>query len=230
MLELRQKPDPVLRKKSEPIKDFSNLDLFLIPQMKEAMKCENGIGISAIQIGSPKQIFLMDEGNLEPTVVCNPKIISKSDDMEDMIEGCLSVEGMLISIKRPKTIEVEYYNEKGEIQNRILKRMNARVFQHEFDHLQGVLMEDLVICDVQVIDLLKEKSNDYEITVTINDGVEKDPLLFNMFVGKKIAEYKVDNADNTYKFPIEVLKRSLDSGMIEKVELGETNAISVSED
>lgn len=81
-----------------------------------------------------------DAPNMAPVVVVNPRIVYASSDLVDGEEGCLSVPGQRFSIQRHKTIEVRYQNLQGEWQQAELTDFIARIFQHEFDHLQGITL------------------------------------------------------------------------------------------
>ena len=105
----------------------------------ETMESLQGIGLSGNQVGIMERVFVM-YGNFakRETIACfNPKITYKSDEEVFMDEGCLSYPGLWLSIKRPFLIEVEYENENGEqIKNKFVD-LEARVFLHEYDHMEG---------------------------------------------------------------------------------------------
>ena len=97
----------------------------------------NGVGLSAVQVGYMKRIFVMRWNGVE-RIVINPMILKHSSKRVSMIEGCLTFPGKEVSVKRSQSIEVIYTNGKGEIIERTLEGMEARIFQHEFDHLNGI--------------------------------------------------------------------------------------------
>ena len=155
VLLIDNKEDSVLlRKKSNDIDDFKNnpdLELF-IKRLKTTLISEDGVGIAAPQVGILKNIFLFirtDLPNDSIVVVINPKII---DHPEETVcfenDGCLSVPETSGNSKRYPWIDVEYYNEKGEVIRERLEGhyrqtgFNSVVFQHEYDHLQGILFTD----------------------------------------------------------------------------------------
>ena len=105
----------------------------------ETMKNFTGVGLSANQIGIMERVFVIygDFEKREAIACFNPKIIyeSKEESLEE--EGCLSYPGLWLKVKRPIWIEVEYENENGEqIQNKF-QGLEARIFQHEYDHMEG---------------------------------------------------------------------------------------------
>jgi peptide deformylase len=105
-------------------------------EMLKVMFANNGIGLSAPQVGLNKRIFVM--GTSEKSYVCiNPEIISHQGEIKD-IEGCLSYPGLFLHVKRYETIEVKYQNILGEEKIKTFNGIISRVFQHELDHLNGV--------------------------------------------------------------------------------------------
>tara|TARA_Y100000004_G_scaffold172172_1_gene208764 strand:+ start:343 stop:843 length:501 start_codon:yes stop_codon:yes gene_type:complete len=115
----------------------------VVYQMDEAMEKYEGIGISAIQIGIPWRIFLAGRPS---ELFINPRIIEKSSIMKQDWEGCLSCPDLKVRVKRSHSVVMEYdtFNESGEYitVKRKFKGFDARVVQHEFDHLNGILITD----------------------------------------------------------------------------------------
>ena len=115
----------------------------VVYQMDEAMEKYKGIGISAIQIGIPWRIFLAGRPS---ELFINPRIIEKSSIMKQDWEGCLSCPDLKVRVKRSHSVVMEYdtFNESGEYitVKRKFKGFDARVVQHEFDHLNGILITD----------------------------------------------------------------------------------------
>ncbi len=117
-------------------------------EMCEFMLKNFGIGLAANQIGITKRVFVIGSKNIpgfpEPFAVFNPKIVSTSSETELFKEGCLSFPGLWLSIKRPKKIQVEYQNSRGDIIEAEMDGLIARCFQHELDHLNGTCFVDIV--------------------------------------------------------------------------------------
>ena len=106
--------------------------------MLKTMLAENGIGLAGPQVGVQLRVFVM--GNNDMSFSCfNPKIIQSSDTLVLMPEGCLSFPGLYMSILRPDWIEVEYTSMLGDPRTQKFDGIVSRVFQHEFDHLDGIL-------------------------------------------------------------------------------------------
>jgi peptide deformylase len=110
-------------------------------EMLSLMRKENGIGLAATQIGLSKRVFVMQVDGRE-RVCFNPEIVSASDMLAEFAEGCLSFPGEQCIIKRPDTIAVRYQDYRGEWVNDEMTGLEARCFQHELDHLNGIVMHD----------------------------------------------------------------------------------------
>ena len=142
MLEIKKYPDPVLNKIAEPVTEIGPAVWELIRQMKETLNQEQdgvkGVGLAAPQVGISKRIIVISTKG-KPEGFINPEIISRSWEKEKDREGCLSLPELWLNIWRSKKIKIIALNEKnGKIEidaNGFL----ARVFQHEIDHLNGVL-------------------------------------------------------------------------------------------
>ena len=131
--------DPLLHKK---IKKCSyNLDRSKLSYtLTENMFHHNGVGLSANQIGIEERVFvMMVDIDLQQTITCfNPKIIKESKDEVVMEEGCLSYPEMHLDISRPRSIIVKYEDEGKSIFKRRLDGYIARIFLHEYDHMEGI--------------------------------------------------------------------------------------------
>ena len=131
--------DPLLHKK---IKKCSyNLDRSKLSYtLTENMFKHNGVGLSANQIGIEERAFvMMVDIDLQQTITCfNPKIIKESKDEVVMEEGCLSYPEMHLDISRPRSIIVKYEDEGKSIFKRRLDGYIARIFLHEYDHMEGI--------------------------------------------------------------------------------------------
>ena len=141
-LKLRFYGDACLRKKSLPVKDIGPAQRLLIQSMIQTMHEEKGIGLAAPQIGINERIFVVDTGEGDgPFALINPHIIQKKGQ-ETMTEGCLSLPGINVDVKRAATISVEYLDEENRLHRRECTDLLARVIQHENDHLNGKLIID----------------------------------------------------------------------------------------
>jgi peptide deformylase len=113
----------------------------LADSMLDLMRRERGIGLSATQVGISKRLFVMEIDGV--TRACfNPEIVNTSKELVDFNEGCLSFPGESCTIKRPEQIEVRYFNLQGQEIKEALSGLEARCFQHELDHLDGITMWD----------------------------------------------------------------------------------------
>jgi peptide deformylase len=140
--------DKILRKKVAKVTDIDDKIVKIVSDMFDTMHNANGIGLAANQIGINRQIFIVDispvEGyeNYKPLVLINPKIISKSEETSTFEEGCLSIPELRADIIRPKGIYIQFFDLNMKEHSLEANDLLARVMQHEFDHLQGVLFID----------------------------------------------------------------------------------------
>ncbi len=142
-LKIRQYPDLVLRKKSVPVDDVGLAEKLLIQAMIQTMAEHKGIGLAAPQVGINKRILVADIGD-GPMAVINPQIIRRSATMSKQEEGCLSIPGVTVDVRRPKKIFVKYLNENNQKIEKDFDGLLARVILHETDHLNGKLIIDYV--------------------------------------------------------------------------------------
>lgn len=144
---IKKYPDSVLRKKSEEVKEITEEIVAISQRMVDIMIENNGVGIAAPQVGVLKKIIVvLFKNNNEnfPRIFINPKIIKKSKETEITEEGCLSFSNLFLNIKRAKEVEVEALNEKGEKIQIKADGFISRIFQHEIDHLNGILLIDRI--------------------------------------------------------------------------------------
>ncbi len=146
-VEILTNPNPELREKSlhVDVARFGTDELSkLVNELKEAMKGDNGIGIAAPQVGVHDRVIIVDMDGMGPTAFVNPKIVSRSMSKIDFEEGCLSVPGVYGLVERHKKVKVKAYSQDGEPITLSLKGLHSVVFQHEIDHLDGILFIDKV--------------------------------------------------------------------------------------
>lgn len=142
--------DPILRKKAETItEDFKDLKGF-IQNMFETMYTSDGVGLAAPQVGQSIRIFVMDsttdEEEDEPAGIkkafINPEIIEIYGDKWVMNEGCLSVPEIREDVLRPEFVRIKYHDENFVEHEETFSGFTARVIQHEYDHLEGIMFVD----------------------------------------------------------------------------------------
>ncbi len=140
-MDIKTYGDPVLRGKVEPLESPLSA-LPFIKDMIETMYDDDGIGLSANQVGLRMRFFVIGMNAFEDgrgdSVFINPEIIEFSEEESGYEEGCLSVPGIRDTVFRPHTIKVKYLDERGIEHEEELTDLAARVFQHEYDHLDGV--------------------------------------------------------------------------------------------
>jgi len=148
MLKIVKFPDPILRERM-PEFDFSNPSLDpkqLEKDMIEAMLANDGIGLSANQVGIKARVFVMGHRN-NPEVAqafFNPVVVANTEVIVDMEEGCLSFPGVYVNIKRPTAVRARWQNSQGEFEESEFDGYNCKCFLHELDHLEGIVFQDRV--------------------------------------------------------------------------------------
>ncbi|HEY8402772.1 MAG TPA: peptide deformylase [Cytophagaceae bacterium] len=141
--------DPVLKKQAEDIAKGSVDVKKLAEDMFETMYNANGVGLAAPQIGKAIRMFVvdaapMDEENLKDfkKVFVNPTIVEESEEEWAYEEGCLSIPGIRSEVMRPEKIKVHYFDENWKEYEEEFDGLAARVIQHEYDHIEGILFVD----------------------------------------------------------------------------------------
>jgi len=160
-------PDPILREKM-PEFDFINpiMDpVQLEKEMIETMFANNGMGLSANQVGIRARMFVMGHKNNPETAQAffNPEVLATVDNIEDLEEGCLSFPGIYVNIKRPTKILARWQNSKGEWQESKFYDYDCKCFLHELDHLEGIVFQDRVSTLKWALAVKKSKSNKRKI-------------------------------------------------------------------
>lgn len=149
--------DKILRKKTESVTDVDLETVKLIKDMFDTMRNASGIGLAANQVGADKQIFIVDISPIEgyedtkPMVFINPKFENFSEEKIVMEEGCLSIPEVRADVERPSKATIVFHDTDMKEQKIEADELLARVIQHEFDHLQGVLFTD------KISEVLKKK-------------------------------------------------------------------------
>jgi peptide deformylase len=150
--QIAQLGHPVLRADVTPVAlPASDALRALVADMQETLTDANGVGIAAPQVYEPLSLFIVssrpnprypDAPLMEPEVVLNPEIVERSDELVKGWEGCLSIPGFRGNVPRHRRIRARYRNLDGDAVEREFTDFVARVFQHEFDHLHGIVFLD----------------------------------------------------------------------------------------
>jgi peptide deformylase len=170
--------NPILKKEAAEIAEGTNLDA-LIKDMYATMDFANGVGLAAPQINQSVRLFvidsslMLDEDEEEKgirRVFINPIILDEYGDDYSFEEGCLSIPEVRAEIIRPERLTIEYYDENWILKEEEFSGMTARVIQHEYDHLEGILFVDYLkglkkrLVQSKLIDVSKGKiSTDYRM-------------------------------------------------------------------
>ena len=139
-------PDPILRKKCEPLEKVNVNTKKLLDDMLETMYAAPGIGLAAVQIGILKRIVVIDisksEEKKNPLFFINPQIVNQSKKTSIYEEGCLSLPGQFAEIERPAECTLKYIDYNGKEKELKADGLLATCIQHEVDHLDGILFID----------------------------------------------------------------------------------------
>ena len=151
LAQIRQYPDPVLRMRANEIESFDDDLRRLVERMTELMQDANGVGLAGTQVGTLRRVFVFQpEGEDEgPRAVVNPALTKTSEVTISETEGCLSMQGVSIPVERPATVTIAGKDENGEDVEFELEERDARVVQHELDHLDGILILDRTTADAR---------------------------------------------------------------------------------
>lgn len=148
MLQMKLCGDLVLREKCEVVTNITSDILDVMNEMVKMMQLQNGVGLAAPQVGVLKRfLVMMDPDTSKIFKMINPKILTHSDETCVLEEGCLSVLGqdnlpVYANVTRPKSVEVEWNDENGDLMRAEMSGLPARIVQHETDHLDGILFID----------------------------------------------------------------------------------------
>ncbi|MGL5941401.1 MAG: peptide deformylase [Waterburya sp.] len=145
--------EPILRNKAQAVITIDQDILELIDSLTATAIAKKGVGIAAPQISQSYRLFIVASHpndryphapTMPPTAMINPRILSHSDEIVKDWEGCLSVPDTRGLVPRYREITVEYTTKEGETKQEILTDFVARIFQHELDHLDGILFIDRI--------------------------------------------------------------------------------------
>jgi peptide deformylase len=154
IFQIAQIGSPVLRNKTKKIKNLkSKENKYIIESMKKTLEEVSGLGLAAPQVYISQKIILVSSRptptfknapDLELTVMINPVILKYSSDKESAWESCLSIPGYVGLVNRSKNIYIKYTDANGKIKKEKYSNLPARVIQHEYDHLNGILYIDRI--------------------------------------------------------------------------------------
>ncbi|MDD5092589.1 MAG: peptide deformylase [Candidatus Wallbacteria bacterium] len=143
-MEIKVYGNPTLRLKAQLV-EVNSETVKLAEEMVGMMYTSNGVGLAAPQVGVSARIIVLDpQLKTGPLILFNPEIYWADNDIEACEEGCLSFPGMTLEIDRPSSIRYCYLDKEGKRRERDASGYEARIVQHELDHLEGVLIVDHV--------------------------------------------------------------------------------------
>lgn len=170
ILSIAQLGNSILRQKAQMITDPSHPEIQqLIDNLIATLTSAEGVGIAAPQVSQSYRLLVVasrpntrypDAPEMEPTPMINPTIIADSSEKVKGWEGCLSIPGIRGWVSRRQAIEIEYTTREGQLKRQELTGFVARIFQHEFDHLEGLVFLDRV---ESTLDLITEQEYQKQI-------------------------------------------------------------------
>jgi peptide deformylase len=145
LAQIRQYPDPVLRMRANEVEELDDSVTSLVERMTALMQEARGVGLAAPQVGVLRRVLVYQTSDETPVVaLVNPKVVSSSEEREAAEEGCLSLGAatVVVPVERSTSLTVEGTTPDGEALTVEAEGLEARVIQHELDHLDGVLIVD----------------------------------------------------------------------------------------
>jgi peptide deformylase len=148
-------PDPILRRKARAVTTFDKKLQTLIDDMIETMRDAPGVGLAAPQVGVSDRLLVVeyfeneqaeeaeDETKKKVWILINPEIVKVSEEKVMGVEGCLSVPNLVGEVERHEALTIKAFNRRGQLMRVKTQGWLARIFQHEIDHLNGVVFPDL---------------------------------------------------------------------------------------
>lgn len=161
VLDITQLGNPVLRQTAQFVPEVGHPQIqSLIDDLLVTVKQANGVGLAAPQVGASWQIFIVASHpnpryphapEMEPTAMINPRLLAHNDRQVKDWEGCLSIPGLRGLVPRYQGIEVEYLDRSGKTRRQQFEGFVARIFQHEQDHLEGVVFLDRLETTLELV-------------------------------------------------------------------------------
>jgi len=142
LAQIRQYGDPVLRMKANEVVEVDDDVRRLVERMTSLMEDAQGVGLAATQVGVLRRLFVFVNGDDGPQAVVNPTVVERAEETDSDEEGCLSLQGVKVPVERSVRVVVEGLDANGKPVRYELEDYDARVVQHELDHLDGVLIID----------------------------------------------------------------------------------------
>jgi peptide deformylase len=141
VLKIRKNPDPILRKKAKKVAAIDVSVQRLIDNMIETLDKCSGVGLAANQVGVPLRVVIIRIPDKDVMVLINPEIIEKTGE-RIVVEGCLSIPGYQAEVKRSESVRVKARDRQGKLFRKKATDLLAQAFEHEIDHLNGILYVD----------------------------------------------------------------------------------------
>jgi len=142
LAQIRQYPDVALRMRAREVTEFDDFLIQLVERMQHLMQDAQGVGLAATQVGVLQRVFVFEPDESGPRAIVNPRFAETSDEKLTEEEGCLSLHDVRVPVERSTKVTIEGKDPNGDDVRLELDGLAARVVQHEYDHLDGVLIID----------------------------------------------------------------------------------------
>jgi peptide deformylase len=176
ILPIRTFGDPALRQKAEPVERVTDLHRKVIADMFDTMRDAPGVGLAGPQVGVLERIFVWEAEDRHGALI-NPAIIDRSPEQVEGEEGCLSLPGIYYPVSRATHVTVEGLDENGKPIDLEGSELLARIFQHEIDHLDGVLFIDHLDADMRKEALAKLREQALGLSIEPFEDAHREELL-----------------------------------------------------
>ena len=176
VLQIRTFGDPVLRERARDVEDITRVHRRLVKDMIQTMRDAPGVGLAAPQVGVLERVFVF-EVEEDMGAVFNPRIVTSSDESATDEEGCLSIPGLAFPVERSTSVRLEGLDEKGRPVAIDASDLLARVFQHEIDHLDGVLFIDRLPEELKRQAMRELTGQALGLAGVASPGVEREEML-----------------------------------------------------
>lgn len=171
-------PDKVLKQKARKVTDFGKELQTLIDDMVETMREAPGVGLAAPQVNVLQRVIAIEFGDEEDEevppklyTVVNPEIVRASEETVMGIEGCLSIPELVGEVERSESVTVKGQNRRGQNMKLKVSGWLARIFQHEIDHLDGVLFTDRTSTIYRIEDLIEDEEEGLDLPKDASAGI-----------------------------------------------------------
>jgi peptide deformylase len=176
ILQIRTFGDPVLRERAREVDKITRVHRRLVKDMIQTMRDAPGVGLAAPQVGVLERVFVYEVED-EVGAIFNPVLVEVSEEKETDDEGCLSLPTLVYPVERSSKVKIEGLDERGRPVSMETGELLARVFQHELDHLNGILFVDRLPDDIKRVALRELTGQTLGLAGVASPGPEREETL-----------------------------------------------------